>query len=92
MTAKYLVGFVLICMTQFAFGQTGQAICPNKDGNWHGCFGRSQSEVFLTTYVGQWGNNTRHGLGIEYSQTGSILKSGRWVSGELQEALPLPAA
>ena len=92
MIAKYLVGFVLICISQFAYGQTGQPICPNKDGNWHGCFGRSQSQVSLTTYVGQWGNNSRHGLGIEYGQSGSILKSGRWVSGELVEGFSLPTA
>jgi len=80
-----LFALIFLLVPQITWSQPiSRTVCPNRDGNWDNCFGRHQSQVTLTTYVGQWQRNRRHGLGIEYSQTGLVLQSGWWVDGELK--------
>ena len=52
--------------------------CGEQHASWSNCVGRYFSAINSTVYVGEWQNNMRNGRGIEYGQSGTLLRAGVW--------------
>jgi len=66
--------------------------CPgDTSARWHECFGTIRFRGG-GAYVGEWRDDSRHGLGVRYGASGEVLQTGRWDRDRLIEAIPLDRA
>jgi hypothetical protein len=69
-------------------GQSSLPDCHSR-GQQERCLGRLVNG-YGGVYVGEIKNDLEHGIGILYSQTGSLSMAGRWEEGRFTESIVLP--
>jgi hypothetical protein len=72
---------MLISLTASSISYSQSSQLPNCQGifeenTWSNCFGILVREKYV--YVGEWLDNYRNGLGVQYSSNGQIIQTGVW--------------
>jgi hypothetical protein len=74
------------------FGELRHPDGSGYSGEWLRGKRHGKGEAILsngTSFVGEYGDHRRSGLGIEYDQNGSVIRSGRWADDQLTASFEL---